>query len=362
MTFPRTHRGRALTASALALTLMASAACTSSGSPKKAGTPGSSAASAAPASSGASSGSKAAPRRAAAVNPLTGIGPAPKTPLIAVKIDDTAPGRPQVGIDKADIVYIEAVEAGYTRLAALFGTSKPLVGYVRSTRPSDPELLIQYGRITEAFSGGQQVSRDLAARAGLRTWNFGGGKPYYARVQRSESTYINLRLNLSGVAKSVHTTAPRSNGWTFARTLPVPSARGTRVRTVVTGVYSVGTGTPVEFRYNGKLKKYVRYINGVAQHAADGHLIAATNVVVQSCQVHAFTADRDVNGYPAQFTTSVGRGKVVVFRQGRRVTGTWSRPHLASGTTLRTTQGKGLPLAPGNTWVVLIRNGIAVTG
>ena len=78
--------------------------------------------------------------------------------MIAVKIDDTAPGRPQVGIDKADIVYIEEVEGGLTRLAAVFGTNKPAVGYVRSTRPSDPDLLLQYGKITEAYSGGARDS------------------------------------------------------------------------------------------------------------------------------------------------------------------------------------------------------------
>ncbi|MBN9620234.1 MAG: DUF3048 domain-containing protein, partial [Actinobacteria bacterium] len=71
-------------------------------------------------------------------NPYTGIGAVPTTPTIAVKIDDTDAGRPQVNIDKADIVYIEAAEGGLTRLAAIFGTNKPTqVGYVRSTRPSD---------------------------------------------------------------------------------------------------------------------------------------------------------------------------------------------------------------------------------
>src|SRR5438067_12644679 len=59
------------------------------------------------------------------VNPYTGFGPVPQRSTIAVKIDDTAPGRPQVAINKADIVYIEAVEGGLTRLAAIFGTYHP---------------------------------------------------------------------------------------------------------------------------------------------------------------------------------------------------------------------------------------------
>ena len=99
-----------------------------------------------------------------------------------MKIDDTAPGRPQVGIDKADVVYIEAVEAGYTRLAAIFGTNKPTVGYVRSTRPSDPDLLLQYGKITEAYSGGQRVSLSLRKKAGLTGWsNDAGAAVLHAR-------------------------------------------------------------------------------------------------------------------------------------------------------------------------------------
>lgn len=299
----------------------------------------------------------------AAKNPYTGLGGVPKTPVIAVKIDDTAPGRPQVGIDKADVVYIEAVEAGYTRLAAVFGTNKPNVGYVRSTRPSDPDLLLQYGKITEAYSGGARVSLTIRKNSGLTGWSNDAGAAYYVRNNRSESDYINLTLNLAKVATKVKTAKPRSIGWTFNPSLAgLSTTTGTNLRTTVTGTYGVGTGTPVQFRWNPGLKKYVRYINGVAQHAADGKLVTATNVIVQSCEVHPYLADRDVNGYPAQFTTTIGSGAVSVFRQGKRVNGTWSRARKSAGTTLKAANGKPLPLNPGNTWVVLVRKGIPVRG
>jgi hypothetical protein len=294
-----------------------------------------------------------------AKNPYTGIGPVPKLPTVAVKIDDTAPGRPQVGIDKADIVYLEAVEGGLTRLAALFGTNKPTVGYVRSTRPSDPDLLRQYGKITEAFSGGQQVSRNILDNAGLHGWDLGAGVPYFYRVVRPESDYINVKLDLAALAKHVKTNAPKSNGWTFnpnlagLTTTPAPA-----MNTVVTGSYA--TGTPVSFHWDATLKRYVRYIDGVRQHAADGNAVSATNVVVLSCKIVSFPQDKDVNGNPAQFTYTIGTGKASVFRQGRRIDGTWTRAKAADGTTLRTAAGKAMPLAPGNTWVVLVRNGIAV--
>ena len=85
---------------------------------------------------------------AAPVNPLTGLAPPATGPVIAVKVDDTAAGRPQHGIDQADVVYIEQAEGGLSRLVAVFATNKPAVEPVRSVRASDPELLTQYGRIT----------------------------------------------------------------------------------------------------------------------------------------------------------------------------------------------------------------------
>ena len=301
---------------------------------------------------------------AAPVNPYTGVGPVPTTPTIAVKIDDTAPGRPQRGIDQADVVYIEAVEGGLTRLAAIFGTHKPTVGYVRSTRPSDPDLLLQYGKITEAYSGGAHDSLPLVYASGIKSWSNDAGAAYYSRVSRSQSTYINLELNLAKVATAVHTALPHSIGWTFNPSLTgLPlAAGGTDLRTRVTGSYAFTSGTAVEFRYDAAIGKYVRYINGVAQHAADGNLVTATNVIVQDCRVVPHPEDTDVNGNPAQFTYTVGTGDVSVFRQGHRINGTWARANTAAGTTLTASNGVPLTLDPGNTWVVLVRNGVPIYG
>jgi hypothetical protein len=353
------HASRVVLASLGAACVLASAACGGGGSAKHDSTtpPPST-----PASSPTTPASTSASATPAAVNPYTGIGPVPKTPTVAVKIDDTAPGRPQRGIDKADVVYIEAVEGGLTRLAAIFGTTKPTsVGYVRSTRPSDPDLLLQYGKITEAYSGGAHDSLPLVHASGITSWSNDDGAGDYSRISRSQSSYINLALNVDAVAKKTHSALPHSIGWTFNPSLAgLTTGVGTDVRTTVTGSYSHGTA--VEFRYNTSLKKYVRYIGGVEQYAADGKPITATNVIVQSCTIVSHPADTDVNGNPSQFTYTVGTGAVSVFRQGKRIDGTWSRASTSAGTTFKTAAGAALPLDPGNTWVVLIRKGISVSG
>ena len=300
---------------------------------------------------------------AAAHNPFTGLGPVPTHPVIAVKIDDTAPGRPQRGIDQADVVYIEAVEGGLTRLAAIFSTHYPTVGYVRSTRPSDPDMLLQYGKITEVYSGGAHDSIPLLKASGIRMWSNDGGSPFFYRVSRSQSSYINLAINLASVASHTKSALPRSIGWTFNPSLAgLATSVGTDVRTRVTGSYAYTSGTAVEFRWDAGLKAYVRYINGVRQVAADGKPVTATNVIVQSCKVVPHPQDTDVNGNPAQFTYTVGTGAVSVFRNGKRINGTWSRKFLDGGTSLTTASGAPLPLNPGNTWVVLIRTVTPISG
>lgn len=303
---------------------------------------------------------KKQPKKQPKRNPYTGQGPVPKRPTIAVKIDDTAPGRPQVGINKADIVYVEAVEGGLTRLAAIYGTYKPrAVGYVRSTRPSDPELLRQYGKITEAYSGGAHDSLPRLYRSGIHSWSNDAGKGFYKRRPRAASDYINLVLNLNGVASVVKSSRPRDIGWTFSRKLTgLHPRKGFTIRTEVTGSYA--HGTPVVFHYSHKLHKYVRYIGGVRQHSSSNHPVAARNVIVQKCIVHSHPRDTDVLGNPSQFTYTVGHGKAVIFRGGKRIDGTWHRHGVKDGTIWRAKNGKRIPLAPGNTWVILVRRGVPV--
>jgi hypothetical protein len=88
--------------------------------------------------------------------------------VLAVKIDDTNMAHPQIGIEDADVVYIEQVEGGLTRLAAVFSSTIPVrIGPVRSARISDIDILSQYGRVAFAYSGAQRKLLPVIAAANL---------------------------------------------------------------------------------------------------------------------------------------------------------------------------------------------------
>jgi hypothetical protein len=46
-----------------------------------------------------------------------------------------------------------------------------------------------------------------------------------------------------------------------------------------------------------------------------------------------------------------------VFRGGKRINGSWSRKSPLRGTYFKTGAGHTITLAPGNTWVALVKKG-----
>jgi Protein of unknown function (DUF3048) N-terminal domain/Protein of unknown function (DUF3048) C-terminal domain len=281
-----------------------------------------------------------------AVNPLTGEAPS-KNPVIAVKIEDTALGRPQSGTDKADIVYVEQVEGGLTRLMAIFNSTLPAaVEPVRSARPSDPELALQFGHIIFVASGGSHAGIAPLMKSPLKKIINDNGGPGFHRDPNREAPE-NLVGNLQSMAKTVKGPTARGIGLSWSAQLPAgPTQPGKVVQTKV-------GGTTVGFRWDPKTHRYVRIIDGQVQHAADGSVISTPNVIVQFCKVTTYTKDRDVLGNPAKYTHTIGTGRVVVFRNGRRIGGTWSRKSVDDGTALKAKNGQVISLMPGGAWFVL---------
>ena len=114
------------------------------------------------------------------------------------------------------------------------------------------------------------------------------------------------------------------------------------------------------FVWDAKLARYVRTDRGRRVVAASGAPVAKPNVLVQFCQINPDRSDVDVNGNPSAFTKSVGSGRVVLFRNGKRIEGKWSRRSIGAPTVFTDAAGKPLLFAPGGTFVALVRRGAPV--
>jgi hypothetical protein len=285
------------------------------------------------------------------VNPLTGLGPVPIGPVVAVKVDDTAAGRPSMGLDKADVIYIEEAEGGLSRMVAVFASAKPQVRAVRSVRTSDPELLGAYGKIILVASGGGGNALPTLDRSGL--WNSinDRGQVGFHRDLARAAPY-NLVADLAVVSRAIEAVGVRNVGFTWATA--DPGLVGAKAAPSVST--QVGS-TPVSFVWGPNTARYVRTVGGQPVTAADGVVVAKPNVLVQYCQVTPDRSDIDVNGNPSMYTHTVGSGRVVLFRGGKRIEGTWSRASIRAPTLYRDSVGKALLFAPGGTFVALVRPG-----
>ena len=293
-----------------------------------------------------------------AVNPLTGLRGVPTRPVIAAKIDDTAAGRPQIGLESADVVYVEQVEGGATRLIAVFASRQPAtVGPVRSVRNSDPELLAGYGWPALAFSGGAagpvrrlHRSKVLDAGPGAR-----GGA--YRRLTTRAAPY-NLVVDIARLARELRgASRPADVGFRWAATDPrVPRARKVNGVEVMVGL------NRVRFRWDPRGKRWLLLnADGSTRRTASGKAIATPNVVVPFCRTRLDPTNVDVLGTPSVYTSTVGSGRLLLLRDGRVLPGKWVRRLPTSRTTYLDASGhRELTLRPGGAWVLLAATGAPV--
>ena len=58
-------------------------------------------------------------------------------------------------------------------------------------------------------------------------------------------------------------------------------------------------------------------------------------------------------GSPSVMSDTVGTGKVTIYRDGKKLTGTWKRTSTSGDLTFTDASGQDIPLKPGRTWVLL---------
>ncbi len=286
--------------------------------------------------------------------PTAGGRAAPHHPVLAVKVENTPEAYPLAGLDKADIVYEEVVEGGITRFAAIFdcGTARR-VGPVRSARTTDPKILLQFGsRPLLGFSGASGQVLHLVKQAGVVEMVEGAPAAAFAR-DASRQVPHNLfadttKLWEAGKKLAKHAAPPRPV-FTYSSDVPSPSRKG-RSATIVFS--SLATA---DWRWQGA--RYVRYLNGRPMKLEDGAPIATDNVVIQQVRTTQSTL-HDVLGYPSPEVAMIGSGKAWVLRNGRLITGRWSRATLRDATTFTTRSGDPIALQPGTAYVELAPTGM----
>ena len=292
--------------------------------------------------------------------PLTGLDATDATaeelagPAIAVKIpNDPSHSRPQKGLEYADIVFEEYVEAGIPRLVAIFQSDLPEeVGPVRSMREMDPNIVGSFGGPL-VFSGANSYVLNYARSTGQQLIAQDVGSSGFFRTSDRSSPY-NLHVTLADVVEqSAGVAAPAQQfDYAYPASLATAAAAGTPATHIDLRLSRYGEP---KWDWDEATSRWLRTEFTDPDITVDGNRIGAENVLVLFVTI---TMSHDLPVSQMIVSNSPG----FLASGGKYVPILWSKADRTAPYVITTEDGQPVTLTPGQTWVELIPNGGIAVG
>lgn len=270
--------------------------------------------------------------------------------VLVVKIDDTTYAHPQVGLRSADVIYIEQVEGGLTRLAAVFSSKVPdVIGPVRSARISDIELLAQYGKVGFSYSGAQKLMLPVIAAANL--FDLGAtkfGPTFYSNDPLRVAPYAMMlkpnELLAEAKLRGMEIVKASSVGWKFGEK--------SSQRVEISKVHISWPASSYEATWSDSEDRWLLTHNGNLDYDDSGFRLGPKTLVIQLVSITDSIYHDKVGGV-TPLSATVGDGKCYLLRDGSYVPCLWSRSSAESGTTFTDLSGNELYFQKGQIWFAL---------
>jgi hypothetical protein len=266
---------------------------------------------------------------------------APDRPALVVKIDNVDVRGRQIGLNQADIVFEEIVEGRATRFAAVFHSqgSNP-VGPIRSGRTQDIDLLSGLHAPLFGWSGGNPGVRAAIDDSDFISLAHGTAAGFYRDGCCSPH-------NLFNTTDAFWAQTPPEAG------RPTPLLRYLDPGEKFTGnnvswVDVLVGNNRVRWEWSPEFGVFIRSQNGSAHELVDGRANADNVILLMTHYRPSYVDARS----PEAIT--VDGGVAVVYADGKKQTGVWTRRANTDPIRLHTLRGKPIEIPPGRTWVELV--------
>ncbi len=282
-------------------------------------------------------------------SPYTGRKGGLGTPVMVVKMDNTLNAQPHRGLTKADIVYVEPVEFGLTRIAAVFSARMPsTVGPVRSARISDVELFAQYGDVAFVYSGAQSKLGPALGQANWTQVTPDLDSPGFHREYGGRVAPYNLMAEPEVILATSGATAVSADmGLRFD---PERVPGGTKAK-VVTARWP---SSSAQFRWSSGRGSYDVWLNGAQARDTDAPGVQRAHSVIVQYVKQKDSGYGDKFGGRTPLTITTGKGTGVLLRDGRAHDITWARADEQDPTTYFDSAGEPIVLDRGQVWILLM--------
>ncbi len=272
-------------------------------------------------------------------------------PVLFVKIDDTRAAHPQIGLDSADVIYIEQVEGGLTRIAAVFSNKLPArIGPIRSARISDIDLMANYGRVGMAYSGAQSKFLPLLRASNIEDIGADTEPASIYSRDPSRTAPTDMLLNPKALLnKSINVehrkiVAAKSVGWNFG---PLPIG-GKAIKSAE----MKWPAAKYKAVWSSATQKWKMYYNGSLDIAANGVQLGSPTLLIQEVSITPSIYHDKLGSY-TPFSNTVGSGTGYLLRDGVEIPVFWNRVSASEPTTWSLKDGSPAYLATGQVWIAL---------
>jgi hypothetical protein len=276
----------------------------------------------------------------------------PPLASLAIMIENQADARPQTGLTEADVVYEVLAEGGITRFVALFLTrDATVVGPVRSLRHYFAFLAADYGAdVVHIGASPEGFTWRDAMNMGHLDETFGDPGVWRVRTRPApHNAYTDTGAD-RGFLQAQDPARQLNHSWgplLFSDQAPRGSVAAESV-----DVRFRPWAYEVSYEWDAAQGRYLRSMEGVPHlDAESGEQVAPATVVVQFAEVEPIPNDPKLR---LDVNLVGGSGELVVFSQGTRREGTWSKPAPRSASVWLDEQGNPLVLPPGPVWVEIV--------
>lgn len=298
---------------------------------------------------------------------------------LGIMIENHQEARPQSGLSNADIVYEAVAEGGITRLSTIYYCQDAgIIGPVRSARTYFLDFISEYGdfplyaHVGGANTPGLANALGQIEDYGWNTYNdlnqFSIGFPTfwrdYDRLGRTVATehtmyatttklweFAASKRGLSNVDKDGKSWDKNFKSWDFKDDIELSSRPTSQV--ISFSFWQGYNQYDVRWIYDRELNTYKRE-NGGQPHKDlnNGTQLQAKNVVV------LFMTERNANdGYENNLHLlygTKGTGRALIFLDGKKIDGTWSKKDRTSRTILEDSKGNEIKFNKGNVWLEVL--------
>jgi len=275
------------------------------------------------------------------------------TPYL-VQIDNAGGARPQMGLNRADVIYeAEIQNGGATRYSLLFNDDMPEeVMPVRSARIMHADFASDWNA-TLVHWGGQQLKGtnvyDYLDKNGIsHVDGIGADRTYFYRTDKRYAPHnVVLKLKEFVQSEKYARTAEAKAPLSFsAENYTQQGEDITQVQITYAKGYAPG------YKYIPEEGMYQRYYNREIQLDETGEEIRVSNVIIMYAdyEYYNWESDRPV-------VELTGKQLCKYFIDGKYFDGYWTRQTVGDATSFRDASGEEVLFKPGTTAIHVLREG-----